>query len=354
MAEEFISEIEGGVRPDDALEGFKGHLKRGSITTRREAKGLPKMKKLRDTLELAQRRANIGMMVANGIEVQAIAEALGVVPSSVYKQVNRIIDECDNKAQEGIQRHRAREIAIANMVHVEAVNSFFESKEGRIKSQRKVKRHTQALLNKGRVTGRFGLTKTSGMNDTQLYERQKGNISALFTNPEGQELLQHPEFVETGEINEPAEGQVVEHGNGIVSLFTNGAQLIQFPVEEEEETETHETSPGQNEFLLTILKASDMRARLLKLYDGDASTLEETYAALTPEERRAELLKLVQDLRHVKSIVDAQEAQTLPAGVGPVIEIEPSSIIPVGVQVPLPNNGLSNNGGPSNGSGTGE
>jgi DNA-binding CsgD family transcriptional regulator len=326
-----------GVRPDDALgsgpTGFKGHIKNGDVDNWRERKGLPKMRRIKDTLALANRRAYIGMMVANDLEVSTIANDLGITPVTVYKHINNIIDSLDGQAQEGIQRARLREIAIANMVHVEAVNSFFESKEGRIKNSRKAKREVRSHFQKTSSKARLGAVKFDG-NDTQLYERQKGNIAALFEH--------HPQ-VGDGPVgnappnSNPPNGTVVEHGGGIVSLFTGQGQLIQYPVETVEELETHETSPGINDFLITILRASELRCRLLKLFDGEAGNVEEEYAALLPEERRNKLIQLVQDLRHAKAIVDAQEEQaalgtgsTEFIGTGPVIDITPvSAEIPV-------------------------
>lgn len=289
-------------------EGTKARSNTG-LWERRRSKGYK--------LQVAQRRVRMAAMCADGASLRAIAEEEGVSHGYVADEINALIADLNRQALESMSAKVAREVAVINMVQLEATIAFYESKEGKITNMKRRKREVRSAFVHTNSRARFNTVKSPealGTTALGIQQKTRSTIASL--------------FAEAPALDTEPEAPQEQAPSGVVQL----------PVESEEEYERIEMSAGQREWLSTILECVEKRCRLQGLYkegeDGYASVV-----ALTADQRRARLTALAQDVR--AAMVIAGRGDELPPARqeytparGEVIEV---------TAIPVPSNG---NGGP--------
>jgi CRISPR/Cas system CMR-associated protein Cmr5 small subunit len=244
-----------------------------------------------------QRRSRMAAMCADGMMLSAIADEFGVSASYVSQEIQKMVEDLQNQALETMGHKIAREIQVLNMVQLEATIAWFESKEGKVTSVKRRKREIRSAFQKQSRNRAINTVKP--INLVESGRAIRSQFASLFEDSPPVEDL---------EAAQPAPDP------NAVPTRDDMAQIVQLPIETEEEYEREETSSGAPEFLRIILDCSDKRARLLGLYKGQEEGGYETYTNLTNEQRADRLTALVQDLRAAKAIVDSQ--QSLPPANG--------------------------------------
>lgn len=274
--------------------------------------GLPKAKRSNVyKMFVWQRRAKMAAMCADGMTLTAIAEEHGVSMAYVSQEIGAVVEELKRQALDTMQLKISREVAVLNMVQLEATIAWFESKEGKVTNVKRRKREIRSSMVRGGVRNgaAIGFVKDAPLGQTERKTRSR--FAALFEDgpaPTVEEMEAHP----SPDPNIPLDRQQTQN-------------LVQLPIDSEEEYSRTEESSGAPEFLRIILDCHEKRSRLLGLYKGQEEDGYEAIATLTPEQRVSRLTALAQDIRAAKAIVDAE------AGRG--------SQLPPQTSAPIPANG---------------
>lgn len=219
--------------------------------------------------EMWERRMQMAAMFAAGKYLTTIAKKFGVSISTVSKEISQLVAEYQAKALKSVGTRVAEEEALIYMIQLEAINAWFESKEGKITNTSK---RAIEIKSKGTKLGRGRKGKEIGPRKV-IWETQD-ELDAAFGDTE-------EEFDPFAENGEGKEGQLIEA------------------------TKKEETSPGDPRFLQIILDCSDRRAKLFNLYPkldgagggyrpgGEEGEIEE----MTPMQRVGALRQLLDKAR---------------------------------------------------------
>lgn len=200
--------------------------------------------------EIWERRNVMAALYAKGKTYKMIAEELGCSEQNVGQQINALLQEHRAEALKSIDEKIARVDAIISFIIVEAIDAWFESKEGTLVENTKRVNELRAALRKKEKPSKRA-------------KPQKDDLDTLFDEAE-------EELAQSGEM---------------------------YPASLKEESYTRtETSPGDARFLKLILECVEFQAHmhgLMERYKGQGSGLgggTGNYAALT-EAQRVEAIK---------------------------------------------------------------
>lgn len=294
-----------------------GHVKtpqEGSVARR----GYPMKRTKSYQLQTAQRRLRMAAMCADGASLRAIAAEENVSHNYVADEINALIADLNQQALETLNVKVAREIAVINMVQLEATIAFYESKEGKITNMHRRKKEVRSAFVNTNSRAKFNTVKSPealGMTALGVQQKTRSTIASLFAETPPLE----PDF-------EPQAQQQAPSG------------VIQLPVESEEEYERIEMSAGQREWLTVILECVEKRCRIQGLYKEG----EEGYnsaVTLTPDQRKARLTALAQDIRAARVIAERESGRELPPAHQDYIPARGDDIEVTAVPVPSNGNG---------------
>jgi transposase len=239
------------VRVEDALKHMGG-VEVPEEPPKQEFEGRERL--VKRPHELAERRMQMAAMFAKGKYLTTIAKHFGVSAITVGKEINKLVAEYQEEAKGHIGEKIAKEELLLYMVQLEAINAWFESKEGKI-----VNTHKRALQIKS-VGKQFGNgRKGKQMSQAMVKATILQELDSAFGDPE------------------PTDEMRVTNRD-----------------ENEEEWDKHETSSGDPRFLSIILDCHDRRAKLFGLYpkiDKEGLSLDDDETLQLDPQKRASLLR---------------------------------------------------------------
>jgi hypothetical protein len=251
-----LARLDGtGVEPEAEDDGGPRYEKYENVTEGRERKRL-------DRVSREKRRAEMAAMYADGKYLRTIAKAFNTSVSQVSETIDAYIAEIRSAALKSVGERLAREEAIINMVQLEAIEAWFESKQGKIVNNKK-----RALEIRG----------------AKLNRRGKKN-----------ETLDKPRRV------------TIAPSDVDVDVFADeddefGSEVLaQDSIEKNEEYERVETSPGDPRFLTIILDCSKQRREMYNLNkkgEGGEGLADDEISNMTEGQRLNRLKSLVETAR---------------------------------------------------------
>lgn len=203
--------------------------------------------------EMAQRRMEMAALFAEGKHLKTIGKIFHLNPSTVGDEIHKLIAEYQEAAKASIAHKIAREEALLYMIQLEAIEAWFESKQGKIINTAK---RAQELKSVGLAFGR-GRKSPNQVSERMTDARIRAQFDAAFEIPDTQD-----------------ESQMIEKSD------------------KDESTTRTETSPGDPRFLQIILECSDRRSKLYNLYpkDGQGQGLtDDEVLTMTPQGRMSAL-----------------------------------------------------------------
>lgn len=220
--------------------------------------------------QLWERRMMMAAMQAKGDYQRTIAEHFGVTIETVSQEIKTLVNEYRASALKSIGERVAEEEALIYMVQLEAIDAWYESKQGKVTNINKRVREIRNLA-ANPISG--GGRRKKNTPPLQVAAIIRDDLNKLFN--------------AAPSSNDPQDD--------LDEMF--GAS--QEDNTREEEGSKHEESPGDPAFLKLILECSDRRAKLNNLYPKDGGTGtnrpgegEDDFKTWTPKQRLARMKTL--------------------------------------------------------------
>jgi hypothetical protein len=294
------------VAPEEALERAVDPPARRIDRIPEEKRAGGPFKPVAEKVRLAERRLRMAQMAAGGMVLRQIAADLGVSIALVSQEIDALVDEYHARTLKSVGQKVARELAVLDMVQMEATLAWFESKQGRVTNTRKRKAIVRSSFQRG-AGGRKDVVRAANVGvkpnigRLEAEARIEEDIRAMFADEDSQAAFgAKPEPGLLSEFGDDEEGQLAEA----------------------EETERTETSAGASEFLKIILECHEKRCRLEGLYKAELGD-DGAYTALTPQQRAGRILALAQDLRAAKALQERAQTPNADEYAGATIDVQP-------------------------------